>query len=809
MCRRPAHTLILTALLACAGASAATRTCDGSMPVTSFRLSASPPDNQSQPNWVPLWHVNNLRAGYRIRYQPDDLPADMKNNAKLTLVMVPASPTGQITVLEPRAAATATEWQAPFTTRILLLVFAPQGLDEKRLTNLVTKDDVMASALADYADQTADLEASLDLIADLQDSAADARPRATTPAEQALFALVRALNPAVSGFDPLGAGRRAGPATLMGKGAAAFFENAGGLIPGGGGSVLPEVKTWLMPDTDFRSVYQVPAPNGGMSLCAKLQPRTRNKIAYLWAYRVISSPPVAVTAGLPVTHLPIGLRAAVPLKLDKPDDWRLLARVFDWTLTAEGDSGKPLPVAARPIVDERALQLDLRQFSGPPGTYRLEGKWDWGAVKLTGLVWLHRLEDLSAVHLTPESQDRLIASSGPVNIDLTGANLMFLDRAFLHRPSSSRQIPAELPEVRTTPIDPLPVEIDTDGLRPGPYLLALSRIDGATTDIPVRLLPPVPRIDTANARVHLGDREQTVTITGAGLDRIQNLETAGADLALQPAAEDSAKRGLTVRLHAEAKAGDRLTLLARVEGMTQAIRFPGVLQVTAARPVITEAKAALPREFTTAARGGLRDGELPAGSWANVSLRAAPSSSDANAGQPATPLPAAPLTVTVQCSDPQFTIQPITVHAGEKLTSAQLSSPAPGVLFLSLDPGAVGQSGCALTATVESEALGKSDPFPLGTVVRLPRIESLTLTDEKAPEGFYGALKGFDLDTIEKTGWDDHTGVTVAEAPQPLAGEGARQTLRISMPWPSPSPKAPLFIWLRGQTDGRPTGVSQ
>jgi hypothetical protein len=781
------------------------------MPVTTFRLSASPPENQ--PNSEPLWRVNNVRAGYRIRYQPDDLPADMKTNAKLTLVMVPASPTGQITVLEPRAAASATEWQAPFTARIVLLVFAPQGLDEKRLTNLVTRDDVMASALADYADQTADLEASLDLIADLQDSAADAQPRATTPADQALFALVRALNPAVSGYDPLGAGRRAGPATMMGKGAAAFFENAGGLIPGGGGGILPEVKTWLMPDTDFRSVYQVPAANGGMTLCAKLQPRTRNKIAYLWAYRVINSPPAAMTAALPVAHLPIGLRAGVPLKVDKPSDWRLLSRVFDWTLTAEGsdasDKKAPLPVMARAIEDERALQLDLRQFSGAPGTYRLEGKYDWSPVKLTGLVWLHRLEDLSAVHLTPESQDRLIAGSGPVNIDLTGANLLFLDHAYLHRPSSTRQIPADLPAVHATPIDPLPVEIETDGLRPGPYLLALSRIDGATTDIPVRLLPPAPRIDSANIRVHLGDREQTVAITGVGLDRVQGLETDRADIVLQPAGDDSTKRSATVRLHADAKAGDRLALLARVEGMAQAIRFPGVLQVAAARPAITEAKAALPREFTTATRGGLRDGELPAGSWANVTLRAAvpadpsstdPSTKDAGLGPPA---------ITVQCSDPQRAVQAITVHAGEKLASAQLSSAAAGVLFLSFDPGAVGQSGCALTATVGSDALGKSDPFPLGTVVRLPRIESFTLTDEKAPEGFYGTLKGLDLDTIDKTGWDNRTGVSVAEAPQPLAGEGAKQTLRIAMPWPSPSPKAPLFIWLRGEAEGRPTGISQ
>ncbi len=46
----------------------------------------------------------------------------------------------------------------PFAPRIVLVVYAPLGLDEKRLTNLVTKDENMASALADYADPRPGLE---------------------------------------------------------------------------------------------------------------------------------------------------------------------------------------------------------------------------------------------------------------------------------------------------------------------------------------------------------------------------------------------------------------------------------------------------------------------------------------------------------------------------------------------------------------------------------------------------------------------------------------------------------------------------
>src|SRR5262249_56530725 len=122
----------------------------------------------------------------------------------------------------------------------------------------------LTNALADYADQTAELEAGLQLAREMeQDAVDDAQrpPRPVTPAEQAIFSLVRALNPAVSSYDPLGAGRRAGPATMTGTRMDAFFENAGGLFPGGG--ALPMIKQFLMPDTEFRSVFGVPIESDG------------------------------------------------------------------------------------------------------------------------------------------------------------------------------------------------------------------------------------------------------------------------------------------------------------------------------------------------------------------------------------------------------------------------------------------------------------------------------------------------------------------------------------------------------------------
>src|SRR5713101_956744 len=145
----------------------APRGCVGGFAVTSFRLTVAPPAAAAA-NYLALRRLNNVPAGARIRYQPQQLPPDLGKDARLALVLVPKAAEGQFTVLEPRSVVSSSEWQAPFDTRIVMVVFAPQGLDEKRLTNLVTRDRNLVAALADYADQTADLETGLDALSDLE-----------------------------------------------------------------------------------------------------------------------------------------------------------------------------------------------------------------------------------------------------------------------------------------------------------------------------------------------------------------------------------------------------------------------------------------------------------------------------------------------------------------------------------------------------------------------------------------------------------------------------------------------------------------
>ena len=447
--------VLALALLGSGGVFAAPSGCVGSAPVTSFRLTVQPPGNSTA---LRLRLVNNLPQGSRVAYRPMDLPADMKKDAKLTLVLVPQDSDGSVTVLEPKLAAAAGDWVTPFAARIALLVFAPQGLDEKRLTNLVTKDEALVQTLADYADETADLESQFENARELEREAEeDDRPaQPSTPAEQALFSLVRALNPAVSGYDPLGTGRIAGPTTMMGKGEAAFFESAGGIVPGGG--VLPMMKIWLLPDTEFRSVYAIPAGQDGMTLCTKLQTRQNRKIAYLWAYRMAGggAPKVALAKDI---DAPLGMRVTVPVKLEKTSDWRPVSRVFDWTLAPvdasqkEDASQKPVSVSVRTVPDARAFVVDLRKFPGAAGTYRLEGKWDWSTVKISEPLRLHPLNNFQTASLTPETQDKFIAATGTVPIELTGADFLFVDHAWLHRTTSARQIPADLPSGAQRPVE--------------------------------------------------------------------------------------------------------------------------------------------------------------------------------------------------------------------------------------------------------------------------------------------------------------------------------------------------------------------
>ena len=151
----------------------------------------------------------------------------------------------------------------------------------------------------------------------------------------------------------------------------------------------------------------------------------------------------------------------------------------------------------------------------------------------------------------------------------------------------------------------------------------------------------------------------------------------------------------------------------------------------------------------------------------------------------------------------------LTLSAGTQAAGASLTAAGPGALYLSVDPGAVGYPGCELSATTIVDPDGKSDPYILGRVIRIPRLDKFTLTSEKAGDASYiGSVDGHDLDVIEKVGWDAANGLPVDSIPTPVPGDHPIQNLRLALPWPAPGPHAALYIWLRGESQGRKTSVT-
>src|SRR5206468_9214814 len=220
------------------------------------------------------------------------------------------------------------------------------------------------------------------------------------------------------------------------------------------------------------------------------------------------------------------------------------------------------------------------------------------------------------------------------------------------------------------------------------------------------------------------------------------------------------------------------------------LKIDDIARVVGPRPKITSAT----KSFAEWASVELRDGEIPTGRAVSFSLQTQSVDSHPK--------------VELACSSEPDTRRKISLVPGDKTDSAELDVIGEGSLFLSADPGVIGVSGCQLTAQLTERETGTSEPFALGRVIRLPRITGFTLTDEKLGDSSYAAtLTGRDLQLIEKAGWGATRGEAVQEIPTPVPGNPQEQTLKIAIPWPPPAPKAPLYIWLRGETQARQTNA--
>jgi hypothetical protein len=377
-----------------------------------------------------------------------------------------------------------------------------------------------------------------------------------------------------------------------------------------------------------------------------------------------------------------------------------------------------------------------------------------------------------------------------VDVRLNGVDFEFVNAAKLESDKPDTK-PLELTVKLPKGLDAGPQETATININPsalaiGRYKISLSEPGGKTAEIPLRILPPVPVLAGLPVRVNLGETAQAITLKGSGLDRIDGLTASSVQIELS--AGDDSERKATLRLGSGPHAGQELDLQMKVDGMSAPQPVKNALHVAPARPKITAASMSRVQSLGIE----LKPEELPADTFVTYSVRVEHLDG--------------PATVHVACVDSTQTLTAQELRPGEKTPAARLDRSGAGGLFLSLMPGAVGQPGCELTATVETAAGGSSDARKLGRVARLPKIEKFTVTDEKLGDGRYaGVLEGEHLESISMVGWDADHGIPVDSLPVPVAGDSQRQTLKVPVTWPSPAPRAPLYVWLQGEDKGRLT----
>jgi hypothetical protein len=765
---------------------------------------------------LPLRGINRLEEGQTILYVPGKLRINPKGGEiAVVLAPAPAKPGSLLTdlphmqVLAPKAANKPAEWSVPYRTGVVALVYGPQGLSAKKVKAFFNKDEDLIAQLADYAEKTAQTEALMAAInswSTKSQSDVDAALNGfasqyginnqidrNLPRDQQTLILMRTINPSLQGVDPVAsdpAQRTAQSAALATSVASIFFGTPVGLAASGGALAM-NLRWMMFPNIEFRSSFALlsdqPADKDKLDLCGKRDPaRPRMKVAYLWATRVPNVPPPAVKIES-ANHLPAGLKAPLAVGMDEPA-WKVIDRAREWSVASE-DGKSVFPVKVHSAGDHKALDVDLTATKVPPGKYRLQAAWDWNPLQTTGDVYVNAIDDFKKARLVPESQDKLVEHRGRTVVQLENGDFEFVEKAALVQKddkfNSPVSVPISLPKGRQQGVqDRLGLQIDTSGMPAGDYNLLLVQADGKTYPVPVKVLPPAPKIANLPLLVNAGEAQQAVEIQGENLDRLSKLEAPGAAFKLGPV-EGGARR-LFVELKPDARPGEQFELKEYAQNTSQPAVTPGGVKVVGPRPLIVKAQVALPPKNQVS----LLKNELPAGDFVSVSLDVR----HAHAGT----------VVRLTCDTPGA--KEVALRVGEQNSAGSAQITGDNTLFVTFDPGAW-PTGATVSAVLENRDEGRSKPFVLGKVVRVPQVEGFELTDERADKNYVGKLTGTDLEVIAKVGWGPEDGIPVSGLPAPVGGDRRKQSLGIALPWPPPSPRAPLWIWLRGDEQGRETGV--
>ena len=758
---------------------------------------------------LPLRTINRLEEGDSVEYKPLVTKITReRGSVALVLVRTMRQPgEDPLEVLDPKDATKPQEWKVPAKTSIALFVYGPSGLSRTKVKRFLLKDDALVGELADYAEKTAQTESLLAALtaAEREGASVDAAvggfasqyglnvkfdPHAA--ADQQAMTLFSTLSPAIGSYDPLSdrSTQRIGTTASLATSVATLFLGSPVGLVAGGAAMAMQMKTLAFPKAEFRSSFAQAIPPNGMALCGSRSPAAAHtQVAFLWATRIPNSPPPQLQVGS-MNTVPPGMKSRIRIEANEKD-WKLVDRARSWRLLSkDGKTSFPVSVTK---TQGQTLELDLTAVKKiEPDDYVLAADWDWDEFLVHGTVGVRPLGDLAYAHLTASSQDQLLARAGRIAVRLEGTDFEFVDRVQFEKVNdpfgSAAPVPFVLPRGPNRGLQGhLDVQLNTIDLDPGDYRLTVAQAGGNDRAIEVKVLPVPPKILSLPISVNVGDSSKEVTLSGERLDAITRIEVTRGRIDLGPGT--SFTRKVTVRMEPGLPAGSQEDVKVWVKDRALPMVLPDAVHVMGPRPRIMESKLTPPDGMEIS----LHSGELPSGYFMSAMLRVK------NLEQTSV--------LKLGCAsegDPE-----LSVRVGEQTPQASLQQLSGDQLFLSFDSSAW-PSGCVVIARVENGGDGLSEPFQLGRVIRVPKIESFRLTAEPSGEGFYvGILTGQNLETVEKTGWDQQHANAVLGLPTPLPGEGQKQSLKVRMPWPSPMPHAPLFIWLRGARQALATTIHE
>lgn len=790
--------------------------CPGGRVVTGFQLTVAAPGEVGE---VPFADINNLNQGDTLHYAPQALPAVWRHSARVAAILIPAAydASARLTVFTGRADRAAA-WTVPARTGAVAFLFGPNGLNANKTRSLLSQHPELAMHFIAYAEEASRVEAlvallsryensapgTLDLDAMLKQYSAEygvSMPKANPalPPDQEAAILLAAVAPPTAQPGPSSHAALTAGSTSTAAALASLYY---GPVMGLASDTMPLVRALhqsLFPGTQFQGAF-AQAGAGPARLCAaNTAPPPNQHTVYIWMSNLPggTAPAVWLTQNQPAVA-PAGGEAKIAVTCASVAQLRELRRAREWRLVPAAGASKaaaavPVPVQVGAGALHDTLTLDLSHTAAVSGDYRLAALWDWTPIEVQGTVQVRPPTPLAGARLAPGDAERLVAGGGEAAVTVSGGDFSFVNKVELLAPGAASD--DSVPFTLGAGARSLTMRLNPAKLAPGAYQLRLEQSAGAPRTLALTILPPNPALEPV--RANLGEGPQRVTLRGQHLERIARLSSAGALIQLAPPPTAAPPQGLeqrqaVVTLGAGAAAGEDLAASIYVPGRPDPLTMSDAIRVLGPRPRIADLQQTVNAGETVA----LQPGELPADATVNFAftVRNAPPAAEFRLG----------------CAPEEEQIQALTLRAGQTSETAELEAGGNGLYYLAAVPGAIGAPGCRLQMTVADAATGDSDAYDLGRVVQLPRIRGLSLTDQSpAPGEFAGELRGDNLQLIAETGWDATHGVPVTSVPMRVSATSPTQTLAIVMPWPPPSPHAPLYIWLRGETRGRATTVTQ